>query len=403
MRALLILAAALTILPPAGAAADLPDLPDLPDLDDHAAVRRALAAAAAADDDPAAMDALWSALQSAGRLPYVAGDSVMFLYRGEAADVAVAGDFNGWDPAAGPATRLGAGDLWIREEAFPRDARLDYKFVRDGDTWLLDAANPRRQRGGFGDNSELRMPGYVPSPWVDERPGVPRGALAERRLASEALGYAVDYVVYRPAGPPGDQRLPVVYVTDGHEYRDPLMGGMVQVLDNMIAAGAIEPVMAVFVDPRTGGRNRRAEQYVLNPAFARFLAHELAPTVDAAWATIDDRRARAILGTSLGGLNAAYVGAQETGSFGLVGCQSPAFQAGGGNILRAYEQAPRLPLDMVMTWGTFHDFGEHTVRMQQILDAKGYACTRVVVHEGHSWGNWRGLLDDVLRVWFGVD
>jgi enterochelin esterase-like enzyme len=247
------------------------------------------------------------------------------------------------------------------------------------------------------------MPGYVASPWVEERAGVPRGTLTDHRLASAALGETIDYTVYRPAGPAADAPLPVVYVTDGHEYRDPLMGGMVQVLDNMIAAGAIEPVMAVFVDPRTGGRNRRAEHYVLNPAFARFLAGELAPVIDAAWATVADRRARAILGTSLGGLNAAYVGAQETAAFGLVGCQSPAFQAGGGNILQRYQQAPRLPLDIVITWGAMHDFGEHTARMLEILDAKDYPCTRFVVDEGHSWGNWRGLLDDVLMVWFGAE
>lgn len=69
-----------------------------------------------------------------------------------------------------------------------------------GGRWILDPANPRTQRSGFGDNSELRLPGYEPSPWVERRAGVRRGALTARVIESGRLGYAVHYQVYAPAG-----------------------------------------------------------------------------------------------------------------------------------------------------------------------------------------------------------
>jgi enterochelin esterase family protein len=62
-----------------------------------------------------------------------------------------------------------------------------------------------------------------------------------------------------------------------------------------------------------------------------------------------------------------------------------------------------LDLDIFLTWGTFFDFGTYTLQAQAILDAKGYQYQHIVVNEGHSWGNWRALLDDILLHYFGGD
>lgn len=380
-----------------------PDQPTVDDLrlDTYAGFKADLARMASVTDFDPLIDAVWDTLRAHDRFPFVHQDSVMFLYRGTSSSVAVAGDFNGWNPANGAATRLSNSDVWIAEYVFPTDARLDYKFVRNGGTWLLDPENPLRQRSGYGDNSELRMPDYVPSPWVDAQDGVTGGTLVSASMTSAALGYDVDYVVYQPAGYEALSDLPVMYVTDGHEYADQAMGSMVQVLDNLIAAGEITPVMAVFIDPRIDGTNRRAEQYILNPDFASFVADELVPVIDATYATSTDRADRGILGTSLGGLNSAYFGVQETDTFQLIVCQSPAFQAGNGGILPLYDAAPLLDLDIFLTWGTFYDFGETTLQMQSVLDAKGYDYQHILVNEGHSWGNWRALLDDILVHYWG--
>ncbi|NNE71245.1 MAG: hypothetical protein HKN29_12895, partial [Rhodothermales bacterium] len=271
------------------------------------------AAASVADtqERDTGLDVLFDSLAANGQIPFRMETEAVFLYRGGASSLGVAGDFNGWNPSNGPASRLGSSDVWIRRESFPADARLDYKFVRNGSQWILDARNPFRQRGGFGDNSEIRMPEYVPSPWVTRVAGRANGSYSNSQtLASAALGYAVTYRVYTPPGYESGaiQNHPVLYVTDGHEYADDLTGSLRIVLDNLIAEGRIDPVIAVFIDPRVGGSNLRASQYVENPYFASFVADELVPVIDQEYRTNPAADARAILGTSLGGLNAAYFG-----------------------------------------------------------------------------------------------
>ena len=56
-----------------------------------------------------------------------------------------------------------------------------------------------------------------------------------------------------------------------------------------------------------------------------------------------------------------------------------------------------------MTWGTLNDGATGTAAMAAILSEKGYKFTTLVMNEGHSWGFWRALLDDVLIYFWGTD
>jgi hypothetical protein len=142
------------------------------------------------------------------------------------------------------------------------------------------------------------------------------------------------------------------------------------------------------------GNNRRTSEYNMNPQFAGFVADELVPAIDAAYrtgATPDDR---VILGTSLGGLNSAYFGAAESGVFHKIAIQSPAFSFN-ASIYPLYDQPPQAPLEIFMTAGTIND-GNGGTTMNGILAEHGYDFTFVQANEGHSWGNWRGQLADLL-------
>ena len=349
--------------------------------------------------------ALWDTLRANDQIPYAQGDRVAFLYKGTASSISFPGDHNRWNIVESPATRIGESDVWMHEVILPDDARVDYKIVLNGSEWILDPENPKTQVGGFGPNSELRMPAYEPSPWVERRDGVEQGTYSRNlALASSMLGYTVTYRVYTPAGYNANQlsNLPVIYVTDGHEYADDLMGSMRIVLDNLIAEQAIEPIIAVFIDPRVNGENIRSQQYRENPAFAGFVADELVPAIDSAYRTNPDRMARGILGTSFGGLNSAYFGAQETETFYNIGIQSPAFH-GGPTIYSLYNDEPVRNIRIHMTWGTINDGATGTGAIVAILAEKGYEFTTLVMNEGHSWGFWRALLDDVLIYFWGTN
>ncbi len=371
-----------------------------------AELTRTLGAASAIEDAgerTATLDALWNSLRDASQIPFVEGDSAVFLWRGAASGVSVAGDHTAWNPTSAPLARVGRGDVWARAERFPPEARLDYKLVVGGN-WILDPNNPNQQWSGFGPNSELRMPEWVFPDETEPSAGVARGTLsAAVTMQSTALAAPVVYRVYTPAGIETLAGLPVIYATDGHEYADDRLGALPVVLDNLVARGEVEPAIVVFIDPRMGGQNRRQTQYVQNPSFADFVAEELVPAIDAAYPTRADRESRVILGTSLGGVFSTYLGLQHPGVFGKLAIQSPAYWVSeradwwSGPSLFAMMQASGDAWQVHMATGTVNDGQDRARRMRDVMTARGLDLTYREVPEGHSWGNWRARLGDMLR------
>lgn len=368
---------------------------------DHLA---AVASIADATERGAQLTALFNDLRAAGRIPFAEGDSVAFLWRGSATSVSVPGDHSGWSTNGQAMARVGLSDVWMRVYRFPEAARIDYKFVV-GSSWILDPNNPHTQMGGFGPNSELRMPGWE-LPWETVRyPGTPQGSLTGNLvIASAALGYSVRYRVYAPAGYEGLADLPVLYVTDGHEYLDDALGAVRIVMDNLVERGFITPALVVFIDPRspTTGANQRQAQYVQNPKFAEFVARELVPTIDAAWRTRPDRDHRTILGTSLGGVFSLYLGLLYPDTFARLAMQSPAFWVSesaqywsGPSLFEMVATTAVVPKMAYLSTGTIGDVAPEVRRMREAMSARGWTFWHSEVPEGHSWGNWRALVDVV--------
>lgn len=349
-----------------------------------------------------ALDRFWNYLKSNNKVPFVSDTFAAFVFRGEADSVMFQGDFSGWGRMGGGGTsagKIGNTDLWILEKEFPSDARLDYKIVINGKTWILDPNNPNIQMSGFGPNSELRMPGWRPSPWTIRDNNLPAGSLSENfRIKSKFLGYDLFYRVYLPKNYDELKDLPVIYVTDGHEYADDEKGSMIIVLDNLIAKGKIKPVIAVFIDPRdpdSPSMNKRESQFLMNENFLNFVCDELVVSIDANYKTSKFSDDRAILGTSYGGVCATYFALMRSNVFHLVAIQSPAY-GGASKLQDIYKGIPKLPLKIFMSAGTINDGEILTRSIKDKLEQDGYKLKYREVSEGHSWGNWRALLDDIL-------
>ncbi|WP_177199821.1 alpha/beta hydrolase-fold protein [Flexibacter flexilis] len=349
----------------------------------------------------------WEEMVSEGNVPYISGDSVAFLYKGEADSVFFHGDFDGW--SARPegfqsrARRVGKTDIWLLKASFPSAARLDYKIVVN-DRWILDPANPFQQWGGAGPNSELRMPAWHIEPATVPNYDIVRGNLSENiRIKSRKLGYDVQYQVYTPADYEDLRNLPTIYLTDGQEYSSSQMGSMITVLDNLIANKEIKPVIAVFIDPRnpdTLSQNRREKELLLNDKFVDFVVTELVPEVDYNFKTSRKAADRAMMGLSWGGLSTAYFGYKASHTFSMLGLQSPEF-GDKPEIYTFYEQSPKLPISRIfMSTGTIRDTEKSARRMKEIMEKKGYIVQYREVPEGHSWGNWRALIDEPLIYFF---
>lgn len=356
-----------------------------------------------------ALDTLWASLQRAQQIPLIVEDSVAFLYRGQAQTVEWMGDFNGWGYEKNyqnKGKQVPGTNLWILKATFPKDTRLDYKIGLDGNHWILDPEDIHQQWSGVGGgspNSELRMPNWKEDPLLQPRENIAHGKVQDEILFnSKILGYQIMYNVYRPAGTGHSGKLPCLYVTDGYEYMHPRLGNMITILDNLLADKRIKPIVVVFIDhrePINRANNKRMEELAMNPKYLDFFTSEFIPLIEANYPVEPKSSQRAIMGTSMGGLSAAYFAFSKPGVFGMAGIQSPSFSI--RPQIYTFCENPDQPIKVSMTTGVISDASIGSRRMKEILESNACIYNYREVNDGHSWGNWRNLIDDVLIDLFG--
>lgn len=353
-------------------------------------------------------DALWDTLVSNELIPFTQDTVVLFLYRGEAENVEWNGDFTSWgnnDKFRNEGRRITGTDIWMLKQSFPSDSRLDYKITINESDWILDPNNPHQQWSGFGPNSELRMPDWKPEILTQRIPEAPEGILSDDNIINSSnLDYSVSYKVYTPFGYEQLENLPIIYFTDGQEYSDDRLGAAVVVLDNLIYQKKIEPVIAVFVnpiDPETETNNRRADQFGVEENYLDFYTDELIPEIETNYKVDASKESRAIMGTSLGGLNSAYFGFSRPDIFGDIAIQAPAFWYR-EEIYDIVRKSDVGSPDIFMSVGTIGDNTNDARRMKTLFEEMELDFTYLETNEGHSWGAWSAQIDDVLIQFYGI-
>lgn len=346
----------------------------------------------------------WKDLKSR-EIPAVRDSHAIFLYRGPAKEVRLAGDFTNWQ--AGPhLVQLGKSDIFALSLTFPDSARLDYKFIVDGQ-WILDPSNPRQMMGGFGPNSELRMSRYTPAPELEARPEVARGKLDTLNFSSEILQNTRTMQIYLPPDyKESDRRYPSLYLHDGFDYIN--FARVNIIADNLIHDGSIAPLVIVCVPPISP--EQRASEYGNNPKFAEFFARELVPFIEARYRVASDPQQRALCGPSFGGLVSFYIGFQAPQVFGKIAGQSSHFGFDNGAILNMAKAADVTHEEFYFHCGTYEtnightgkNFAEFNRQMREVLATKGARFIYREYPAGHSWGYWRDEMPRILRKFFGA-
>lgn len=99
-----------------------------------------------------------------------------------AAQVYLAGDFNGWSPTSMPMRRI-APDLWQVSLRLP-PGEYRFRYVTDDHRWFTDFRASGVVRNGFGEwDSLLRVPEQMPPP-APPAPAPSRRAKVTRRIDS---------------------------------------------------------------------------------------------------------------------------------------------------------------------------------------------------------------------------
>jgi enterochelin esterase-like enzyme len=322
-----------------------------------------------------------------------------------------------------PMVRIGDSDLWYLTARLPADARFDYGFLaldvpadyrvpfrperRPDPRWEKRQVDPNNGNLRFG-FSRTELPSAPPQPWIEPKPDVPKGKITEVKLDSTRLKESRRIGIYTPAGHDPKKRYPLVIVFDGEAYG---LAAAAQIplptiLDNMIAAKKIPPVIAAFV----ANQGTRERDLPGSPAFSAFVAKELVPKLRADYRAGLTPRETIVTGSSFGGLCSVYTAFHHPDAIGNVLSQSGSFQfiqgsigkditplAEGGFLMREIAAAPRRRLRFYLDAGLFEDrLLESNRHMRDVLAAKGYPLTYAEFSGGHDYWIWRHTISDGL-------
>lgn len=355
---------------------------------------------------------------------------VTFLVRGARRNARIFGAPNGDHE---PLERIGGSDVWAKSFVVPRSTRLAYQIAVDVPdlpgsarerrsailaTAKADALNPRRWPADavddYAQSSVLELAETPPQPWVIPRDGA-RGTVTTFDLASAQLGNSREVAVYRPADfDPAAPETRLLVVFDGRAYRSKVPTPTI--LDNLIAAGKLPPVVAVFVDSIDA--ETRGRELPDNDRFADALVDEILPKALAKIGFSRPPAARTIIaGSSYGGLAAMTVALRRPEVFGNVLSLSGSFWwnppgdagDGMGHVAGRLARMPAPPLKVFLSAGLFEDragpgagslLGANRT-LRDVLVAKGVAVTYRETATGHDYYAWRGLIADGLMALAG--
>jgi len=343
--------------------------------------------------------------------PLVDTDHAIFLWQGAAQSVHLHGDMNNWITEASlPYTHIEATDLWYVVLEVEPAARLDYQLIIDAAQLTLDPLNPRQIPSPVGNRSVLQMGDYETPrelrPPISPLTAEQRGSLTTHTLESDVLTQTRTIVVYTPAQAPttADGLYPTVYVQDGSDYINLI--DMPSILDRLIAAGDIPPLVAVFIPPI----NRYAE-YDHSNDYVNFMADELAPFVQRTYGTSRDAAQTAVLGADMGGLIAIHATQAQPDRFGAAASHSGTLANGQNKVLRQFdfEEAGEARYHIVV--GSYEtavggddregDLLAVNRRLEQTLQRNNYLYSYAEYPEGHSWGFWQAHIGSALTYFFG--
>ncbi len=330
--------------------------------------------------------------------PIIDGTSATFVWHGGNPPF-LAGDFNGWEPDP-PASwsQAGAG-AWTRSIELPPDAYMEYALMTEpgDDARVPDPFNDRTTPNGLGHvNHYFYMPAAAPTPLAERRRGVAQGKVTRHRIENDwLLANGVRRVhLYHPvtAAP-----VPLVVVFDGEEYRT--RGRIAHIVDNLIAERRIRPIALALVD--NGGRARGVE-YLCSDATAHFVLTDVLSLAQEHLNLLDPAGhpgAFGVLGASMGGLMAAYLGMRAPDVFGQVISQSGAFElAEVETVLHALvRNGPTPQLKVWLDVGRYEWLLGPNRRLAALLGERVYDVTLREYNGGHNYPSWRN------DVWRGLE
>ncbi len=366
-----------------------------------------LATVEKASDKKAVVDRF---IASQKQFPIIEGsDRIHFVYRGEADDVAVAGDIFGARQETSM-THVSGTDLFYYSMKLEPDARTNYVFLKDYDQ-ILDPRNERKTktivygkememsfRGDGMEMSWVAMPAWKPARHLGEPQPARRGRVEKREMESEHLESKYPVHVYLPAGyDDSDARYPVAFVHGGKAARE--KGMYVTSLDNLIGQ-SVAPVIVVFIELRPSATKGK---------YPQLFANELIPFIDENFRTHASPDTRASIGAGFSASAALLCAFGEPDVVAKVGSQSSfIFDSMRAQLDSSLKSAEKQPLQIYFDWGKYDlrnpheawDLADTNRKLDRLLQDKGYETLGGEANDGTGWSSWNNRTDDMFETLF---
>jgi len=331
-----------------------------------------------------------------------------------------ASDIPGMGGGRGPQFVKNENGIWEATVGPVPPGAFRYVFQVDG-VRTLDPVNTRISES----NAAAWSLFYVPGLEFQDVKDVPHGAVALVYYRSSVLNTTRRMHVYTPPGyEVGQQKYPVFYLLHGAGDCDDSwtsVGRAGFVLDNLLAAGKIKPMIVVMPaghQPGTPGATppppATAEQ---PPPFTAEFVTDVMPYVEKHYRTLTDRPHRAIAGLSMGGGQTLDIAFRHLKDFAYIGVFSSGFSIGGGRGRGAAAGAAP-PQPPPPDWETVHKAdldnqalkkGTKLIWLSTGVDDGLIASSRATVEMlkkhgfeavfkespgAHTWLNWRNYLNE---------
>jgi len=337
--------------------------------------------------------------------PLVEGQTVTFVWRGEAERVALRHWIYGL-PSSQPLRRIDGSDLWFLSIDLPLGSRVEYKFEiqRSGHLELVtDPLNTHVATDPMGTNSVVHAPGYEVPDYTYFDPEARPGSVETIVLASTAFGEPRPVHVYLPARFRPTRRYALLVVHDGADFLR--FAGLKTVLDNLIHRLEIPPLIAALTDSP-----RRLVEYADDPRHAEFLAGELVPLMEQRYPLARTRDARCLLGASFGAVASLSAAWRHPGVFGNLALLSGSFaftDIGAHDrgpvfdpvveFVNAFRANPGRPSERIyLACGIYESLIYYNRSLYPLLQSTGMSVRFSEVRDGHNWENWRDRLREGL-------
>ena len=283
-----------------------------------------------------------------------------------------------------------------------------YNFTIDG-VRTIDPSNPHLKTGSTASTITSVLEVRPSSPAFYEAQPVPHGEIRTNWYHSKSLGTVRRLTVYTPPGYDKDRsaRFPVLYLFHGANadenawYR---LGRANLILDNLLAAGKIQPFLVVM--PFGYGVPPDGPQAENTATFGKDLLDDVIPFIESNYRAHTDRDRRAIVGLSMGGGQALSIGLNNIDRFSYVG----GFSSGLGNaanypktyaslIARADEANKKLKLVWIGCGKEDGQFAQ-SKSLSDFLTANNVKHTFRETSGAHTWMVWRRYLNEISPLLF---